>query len=236
MGVRWSVPMAPTAPVLGALPMAISNSPLTLRPWRLSDAVRLRAAIDEDVEHLRPWLGWARNEPSTLDETEAMVRSWITDFGTGDGIRFAIVPSESPNLILGGAGLNRRLGPTEYTLGYWVRKSATRRGIASAATAGVVCHAFNRIGLDRVLAEFDEGNEASMAVAEALGFKWVGRFSTKYADGSPRPVVRFGLTRGGIGGQYWRLLQSLAEAVTIITADPLADSPDGPASMAKGCG
>jgi RimJ/RimL family protein N-acetyltransferase len=216
--------------------MANSKSPLTLRPWRPSDVASLREAIDEDVGHLRPWLGWARHEPSAVDETEALVRSWIRDYESGDGLRFAIVSSEDPELILGGAGLNRRLGPTEYTLGYWVRKSATRRGIASAATAAVVCHAFNRLGLDRVLAEFDEGNEASMAVAEALGFTWVGRFTGRYGDGSPRPVVRFGLNRGGIGGQYWRLLQSLADGVTVITSAPGTDSPDEPTSMTWGCG
>ncbi|HEY7488400.1 MAG TPA: GNAT family protein [Streptosporangiaceae bacterium] len=48
---------------------------------------------------------------------------------------------------------------------YW------RRGLVTEAAVAVLSHAFETVGLDRVLAEIDEGNSASVAVAERLGMR-----------------------------------------------------------------
>lgn len=39
---------------------------LVLRCWHPSDAALLKAAIDANLDHLRPWLPWAQHEPEDL--------------------------------------------------------------------------------------------------------------------------------------------------------------------------
>ena len=40
---------------------------LVLRCWNPADAPLLKAAIDGSLEHLRPWMPWARHEPEALE-------------------------------------------------------------------------------------------------------------------------------------------------------------------------
>ena len=41
----------------------IHTQRLVLRCWQPTDAPLLKAAIDANLEHLRPWLPWAQYEP-----------------------------------------------------------------------------------------------------------------------------------------------------------------------------
>lgn len=174
---------------------ADTYSDLTLRPWALSDAVALRAALDEDVSHLKPWLSWTLEEPATLEQTRDRLRKWIAAFETHRGYRYAIVPSARPWEILGGANLNMRFGPDAHDVGYWVRKSAVRQGIAAAAVARLAVHAFEERKVERLVLQSDVANVISASFARALGFEPIGEATIAYPDGSPRPLFRFELTR-----------------------------------------
>ncbi len=44
-------------------PCRIHTRKLVLRCWNPTDAPLLKAAIDESLDELRPWMPWARNEP-----------------------------------------------------------------------------------------------------------------------------------------------------------------------------
>jgi hypothetical protein len=59
------------------------SPPLLLRPWRTSDAPALRAAIDESVDALRPFISWAAGEPRPLAATEARLEEYASDFARG---------------------------------------------------------------------------------------------------------------------------------------------------------
>lgn len=172
-----------------------SRSDLILRIWADSDVSGLRDAIDEDLGHLKPWLGWTLEEPSSPEETRDRIARWVRQFRDGRGFRYAIVAEGNPSRILGGAGLNRRIGPAAYTVGYWVRRSAARQGIASAAVSALVVRAFEELGADRLVIECDIANAASASFARTLGFEAVGTATTTYPDGAPRPVHRFALGR-----------------------------------------
>jgi RimJ/RimL family protein N-acetyltransferase len=163
---------------------------LLMRPWSESDARGLREAIDEDVNHLKPWLSWTLEEPATLERTRARLRTYVEEYRTGRGFRYAITAVDQPTLILGGAGLNFRVGPGAHDVGYWVRRSAIRRGIAGAAIARLAVHAFSQ-GVERLVIQCDIGNTASAAVARALGFVFTGPASGTYPDGSARALYRF---------------------------------------------
>lgn len=198
-----------------------ATHPLLLRPWGEADAPALREAIDEDVGHLKPWLSWTLEEPASLERTRARLAGWAEAFRTGEGLRFAVTPADRPWHILGGANLNTRFGPDARDVGYWVRASAARRGVAGAAVARLVVHAFEELAVDRLVSQCNVGNTASAAFAEALGFEPIGQAVTSYPDGSPRPVLRFEMRRDPYGARHADAMRRRAEHVRLVT-DPAA--------------
>lgn len=197
--------------------MSEPHTALLLRPWAESDAEGLRAAIDEDVDHLKPWLSWTLEEPATLERTRARLRGYVDQFRAGQGFRYAITPGDRPSLILGGAHLNCRVGPRAHDVGYWVRRSAVRQGIAAAAVSKLAVHAFTERGVDRLVVQCDVANAASEAFARALGFEYAGTATTTYPDGAPRPVSRFEMDRDGYRLRHAPTLRDRARRVRLVT-------------------
>jgi RimJ/RimL family protein N-acetyltransferase len=166
--------------------------PLLLRPWRASDAPALRAAIDESLDALRPWMSWAPEEPTTLDVLAARLSRYAQDFAEGSRWRFAVLHSNT-GLLLGGASLHPYPGPGALEVGYWVRSSWLRRRVASAAAAALARHAFDAHAVQRAEIWCDTENHASAQVARGLGFTYIGPHQTARADGTPRTVEVFRL-------------------------------------------
>jgi hypothetical protein len=46
----------------------IRTTHLSLRCWQPADAERLKAAMDANLDHLRPWMQWAMEEPQPLQQ------------------------------------------------------------------------------------------------------------------------------------------------------------------------
>ena len=63
---------------LGGLtpPYRIETARLVVRCWQPTDAAALKEALDPSVEHLRPWLPWAHEEPKPLAEKAELLRSF----------------------------------------------------------------------------------------------------------------------------------------------------------------
>lgn len=166
--------------------------PLLLRPWRASDAPALRAAIDESLDALRPWMSWAPEEPTPLDVLAARLSGYAREFAEGSRWRYAVLHAES-RMLLGGASLHPYPGPGALEVGYWVRSSCIRRGVASAAATALARHAFDAHAVERVEIWCDTENHASAGVARGLGFTYAGPHLTARADGTPRTVEVFRL-------------------------------------------
>lgn len=166
--------------------------PLLLRPWRASDAPALRAAIDESLDALRPWISWAPEEPTTLDVLAARLSRYAQDFAEGSRWRYAVLHADT-GLLLGGASLHPYPGPGALEVGYWVRSSWMRRKVASAAAASLARHAFDAHSVERVEIWCDTENHASAHVARGLGFTYADPHRTARADGTPRTVDVFRL-------------------------------------------
>lgn len=171
----------------------MKTPPLLLRPWSPDDAPALRAAIDESLDTLRPFITWAVNEPATLEQTRTRLAQYAADFAGASRWRYAVLHRGTGEL-LGGASLHPYPGPGALEVGYWVRSSRTRRGIAGAAAAALTRHAFEAHAIERVEIWCDPENSASRHVARSLGFPHVGRHVTHHADGSPRMVEVFRIT------------------------------------------
>jgi len=142
---------------------------LVLRCWDPRDAPLLKDAIDSSLDHLRPWMPWARHEPQTLAQKVELLREFRGQFDLGADSIYGIFDAGEER-VLGGTGLHPRIGTGGLEIGYWIRASATRRGIATEAAAAQA-----RVGLeigraDRIEIRIDPENVASLGVPRKLGF------------------------------------------------------------------
>jgi RimJ/RimL family protein N-acetyltransferase len=147
----------------------IETDRLVVRCFSPEDAPKLKEAVDASVEHLRPWLPWAKNEPEALDAKVERLRRFRADFDLGNDFPYGIFPRDESTL-LGGAGLHPRVGPDALEIGYWIRADRVREGLATEAVAAIVRVAFEVHRVGRLEIHCDPVNVRSAAVARKLGF------------------------------------------------------------------
>ena len=129
------------------------------------------AAIVESIPQISPWLPWC-HASYRREETEAFINLAATAWTQATHYPFAIVGVET-NAFLGGIALNHIAKPNRLAnVGYWVRSSCTRQGIATAAVRLVAQYAFNSLGLTRLEIACIPTNTPSRRVAEKVGAKF----------------------------------------------------------------
>jgi RimJ/RimL family protein N-acetyltransferase len=163
-----------------------------LRRWRIDDVDAQVQAINECLDHLRPWMAWAR-EPVTPATQGAYLGATVELWDRGVDFGFAVVDG-ADRLVIGGCGLHRRVGPGALEIGYWVHVDWTGRGIATAAAAALTRAALATPGIDRVVIRHEVGNLASEAVPRRLGYRCDG---TGVPDDGPtagRPTTTWSIT------------------------------------------
>jgi RimJ/RimL family protein N-acetyltransferase len=149
---------------------ALTDGVLMLRPLERDDRDPMYAAVMESIADVSPWLPWCHAGYSIAD-TESFIESCITAWAQQIHFPFAIFEA-STGRYLGGTGVNHidrqnRQG----SVGYWVRTSATRRGIASQAVRLVARFAFETLQLSRLEIFVRPENAPSRRVAEKSGAK-----------------------------------------------------------------
>jgi ribosomal-protein-serine acetyltransferase len=161
-----SVPVAHNLPDLDTT--ELHNAQLLLRPPRDEDIAPLYQAALESVAEIRPWLAWYHDHYS-MDDTALWINNVPAAWQADREYSFAIIDRQD-NQLLGTIGINqldrRNL---RANLGYFVRTSATNRGIATAATRLLARFGFERLYLRRIEIVAAVGNYASQKVAHKLG-------------------------------------------------------------------
>ncbi|MHC4965031.1 MAG: GNAT family N-acetyltransferase [Planctomycetota bacterium] len=153
---------------------------LVLRCWSPADTLLLQAAIETSLEHLRPWMPWATEEPETMRRRARRrlerFRAW---FEQGKDLVYGIFDPDERQ-VLGGCGLHRRIGAGAGEIGYWIHVDHTGRGLATEAAAALTRVGFQAGGLARIEIHCDPANAPSAAIPRKLGFalqvtvpKWV---------------------------------------------------------------
>jgi RimJ/RimL family protein N-acetyltransferase len=141
-----------------------------LRHWQVDDAPALARAVHESLDHLRPWMPWAADEPKPASLRAEQIREWERERLTGgDEVLGIFVDGQ----LAGGSGLHRRIGDDGLELGYWVHVGCTRRGVATEVVRQLCARAFADPAVDRVEIHHDRANAASGAVAAKSGFTLV---------------------------------------------------------------
>ena len=166
-----------------------------LRSWEPRDAPLLADAIDSSLDHLRPWMPWAHDEPRSLDDRIALLRGFRGRFDLGEDFVYGVF-SRDETEALGGSGLHTRAGEGALEIGYWIRTSAVGRGYARETTAALTRVAFRVCGVDRVEIRVDPANELSLRIPRALGFAEEATLRRRLPAGegeAPRDVVVFAM-------------------------------------------
>jgi RimJ/RimL family protein N-acetyltransferase len=184
-------------------PYRIETERLVVRCWEPKDALPFKEAIDESVEHLRPWMEWARQEPQTLDEKIELLRTFRGSFDLGTDFVYGIF-SRDGSAVVGGSGLHRRDEEGSLEIGYWLRVSETGKGYMTEAVSALTQAAFAWCGVERVDIRVAPANQASLNVARRLGYVEEGvlrRRGDPPAEGGPRgDVVVFSLLAEELAG------------------------------------
>jgi RimJ/RimL family protein N-acetyltransferase len=155
-------------------PYRIETERLVLRCWEPDDAPLMKEAVDASIDHLLPWMPWARYEPQTLDEKLEIARRFRGEFDLGVQYVYGVFePDESR--VLGGSGLHPRGGEGSLEIGYWIRADAVGKGLATEVAAVLTRVGFEKFGLERVDIQVDPENERSMNIPRKLGFVEDGR-------------------------------------------------------------
>ena len=140
---------------------------ISLRPYRLDDGAALHEAAIESVWEVRPFMPWCRPD-LTVDEGRRWIEAQVSAFAVRKVFEFVILAPDGR--FLGGCGLNQIDEENHRAnLGYWVRSSATGRGVATAAVRQLVQWAFNNTPLVRLEVIVSTQNAASLRVAEKSG-------------------------------------------------------------------
>src|SRR5437016_1733349 len=89
--------------------LRLTTERLVLRCWRPDDAALLQEAIQSSLEHLRPWMPWAQDEPVSLEARTARLTQFAADFHEGRDAIYGIFDA-TESTVLGGTGIHLRNG------------------------------------------------------------------------------------------------------------------------------
>ena len=152
------------------LPESVESPRLILRHWTKDDVPSLAAAIEANLDHLRPWMPWVAYEPMTVDDRVALIAKWHAEWECGGDSVLGIFCGGD---VIGGAGLHKRVGPGAVEIGYWVHVDHVRQGYAAETAAALTQAAFDMSSIDRVEIHHDKANVASATIPRRLGFRLV---------------------------------------------------------------
>ncbi|HYD96977.1 MAG TPA: GNAT family protein [Noviherbaspirillum sp.] len=177
---------------------AIVARGLCIRPLRLRDADAFALAVRESALTVGRWLPWCRADYSRKD-----ARTWIAQCTVRLQMRVSCdvgIFSEDGEIFYGGIAVNQ-IEPAHNmgNIGYWVRPSMQRQGIATRAARTIAESAFDTLKLTRLEIIAAEENRASRAVAEKLGatFECVAR-NRLVIKGTPVAAAVYSLVPGDL--------------------------------------
>jgi RimJ/RimL family protein N-acetyltransferase len=167
-------------------PYRIETDRLVIRCYEPEDAPLLKAAVDSSLEHLLPWMPWARFEPQSVEEKVQLLRMFRGQFDLDQNYIYGIFSADETEQ-LGGTGLHPRGNEGSLEIGYWVAVGAIGQGVATEVTAVLTRVAFELAGLDRVDIQVEPTNDRSLAIPRKLGFTKEGRLRRRLEANENEP-------------------------------------------------
>jgi RimJ/RimL family protein N-acetyltransferase len=159
--------MADSAPTVTAY--RIETDRLLLRCWSPCDARKLRDCLDNNDQHLRPWIPFMKDEPRSLEQTAEWMRGMRAGFDLRQNYRYGVFDLSGEKL-LGENMLLGRAGQGAFEIGYWTDRNAIGQGIANEATCALIRVAFEIEKVNRLEIMCEPENAPSAAIPARLGF------------------------------------------------------------------
>ena len=138
----------------------IETERLLIRPFTAADSEDLLAVWSDPANER--FIG--ATPPESIDDLRA---------GIERGMRWGVWERETGELV-GDCGLFFDEGHGEWELAYGFRRDRWGRGYATEAARACVRYGFDELGLDKIVADVDPANIASVRVLEKCGFVPVG--------------------------------------------------------------
>ncbi len=167
--------MAVASPVLIDVPMPICTPRLTIRPKQVGDGTVTSVAVAETWQELNQWMRWAENRDAfTAELMEIRNRQVMASFMLREAIELIGIETQTGEAVVWCGLHDIDWQARQCDTGYWVRKSAQRRGFATETANAMLRYAFGALGMQRVGLTHSSGNEPSRRIAERLGFDLEG--------------------------------------------------------------
>jgi len=166
---------------------------LCIRPFRKSDGSSFVAAALESLPTVGVWMAWC-HERFALKDAEAWFAVCERNLETGSAYDLGIF-AVGREQLLGGIAINQLNRRQNFgNIGYWVRQSCQRQGIATRATQSISEYGFGQLKLSRLEIVAPERNAPSRRVAEKLGavFECIAR-NRVMVHGKPQPAAIYSL-------------------------------------------
>lgn len=167
-----------TTPILRPAYRIVTDR-LVVRCWNPEDAPLLKAALDASIEHLRPFMAWAFNEPEEVEKKIERIRVQRAKFDRGEDFVFGVFSSDERRVI-GGTGLHTRVGEGALEIGYWIHADEINRGYATEVSAALTRAGFEVWGVKRMEIHCDPRNLASASVPRKLGYTCEATLRQRY--------------------------------------------------------
>lgn len=146
---------------------------LLLRAFEESDAAAYVPAAQESIATVGQWMPWCTPAFSAADALAWFAQCRV-DQAAQQAHEFGVFDANT-GVLLGGAGLNAINDQNRMcNLGYWVRQSAQRQGVALRVVQALLPYAFDTLGMQRVEIVVACGNTASEGVARKAGAQLEG--------------------------------------------------------------
>jgi len=155
--------------------------------------------VIESRNELGPWLPWCHPAYSEED-SRSWVETQVSAFRCG--IEYAFVICGEGGRFLGGCGLNHLdRANRRANLGYWVRTSTQRHGVATRATKLLADWAFDQTDFNRLEVVCSVRNLASQRVAERAGARKEGVLRSRLLlNGEFHDAILYAIIRTGTDG------------------------------------
>jgi ribosomal-protein-serine acetyltransferase len=166
---------------------------LCIRPFRRNDAPSFVAAALESVQTVGVWMPWCYANYS-IDDAQAWFQSCARNLESHTAYEMGVFSADG-EAFFGGVSINQLNHEHNFgNLGYWVRQSRQRQGIASQAVKMIAEFGFDKLRLTRLEFVLAEGNHASRRVAEKVGaqFECIAR-NRLFIQGKPHPAAIYSL-------------------------------------------
>jgi RimJ/RimL family protein N-acetyltransferase len=153
--------------------ITLTDGIVSLRPFEFGEEKSLLQAVQESIPELEPWMSWA-NENYTNETAVNFITLTRAYWSNASMYAFAITDAKT-GAIVGGCSLSH-IHPVYHfcNLGYWVRTSRQKEGIAGRAAKLAARFAFEKAKLIRAEVVIAVGNEPSKRVAEKIGAHYEG--------------------------------------------------------------